>query len=430
MNFRPYTHLDTGLLSVVLSLSWILPAILVRLSPALFFPLGFRFLGGAFFIVMVPLLTAARIPNFSLKLLHASITVASLAYVMAPMLAYYALKTLPSAFVATAYCTLPMWFLVAAYGEFAERRNHVIVMCLALLVFFAGVYPSASLRGPYGLGLLALAGSLVSFLAGIWVSRRLFWLHAAVDLNFWSMLIAAVTHCVLGLVTGEWGAPAEWSRVYWIILGIMTFVVTGAGSYFYRLEVVETPTVVQLTVSVPLLAFGMAIALWGETPINVWTGVGFTTILAILTYNSISGRPNQWMCLGLNNDKRQGDRLICLIDAFMRPMHVSAPAAVKPSRIQVVNLSIGGFGFRSEGEFRVGQEVIVTLPLARNWTSITVDCRVVHVKQAKFRDFPYVGGVQFKALSENRQQSLVEFLARLSNAEEETHPFENIAAKR
>lgn len=406
-------------LAGVLSTTWLLSAVLARLSDAVYLPQAARLGGGALFLFLVPLVTAGRLPQISLRLLHAAITVAGLAYFVSPVLLTFALRTLPSGFVAIVYSTLPLWLILVAHGAGFDKKNQYLLVVIGLGLFLWGVLPEIALRGRGPAAGIALAGSVFSLILGVWVSKRLFWLHSALDLNVWSMGLAAVLHAFLAVVNHEVAATAYWDRGYLVCLGALSIGVTGLGAYLYRVELMRRHTIVILTAAVPLFALGLAWYCWRETPVNVFTLAGTALIGYVIVTESLVGAPGHWMCLFLNNDKRQGDRLICLIDAFMRLLKEG-----KPARVQVVNLSIGGLGFRSETQFQKGDSVVVTLPLGQNWSSITIDAVVTHIEPVRSRTYPFAGGMQFKPLAAHRQQCLVEFLARLSKAEEDTSHFD------
>lgn len=407
-------------LGVVLSMRWILIAVLARLDEAIYVPQAFVYFGAALVLFFIPLITNGRVPQLSLRLLHAAITVAGLAYFMSPVLLVFALRVLPSAFCATVFATLPMWLLLIAYGMGREKLNQYILLVVGISVFFIGIKDEAALRGSTALALGALLSSVFCLLLGVWVSKRLFWLHSALDLNFWSMIIAAFAHTIIGVLQHEGLNPTVWTKNYWLFLIILTFPVTGLGSYLYRVEGMRRKTIVLLTATVPLTALFVGWQLWGETPINALTLGGAGVLMYVLVTEALVGNPSQWMGLSLNNDKRQGDRLLCVLDAFMRQIRGG-----KPSKIQVIDLAIGGVGFRSEVPYKIGEDVMITLPLGHNWSSVTIDGRIMHITESRYRDFPWVGGVEFQNLSAHRRQTLVEFLARLSKAEEEIRVFED-----
>ena len=58
----------------------------------------------------------------------------------------------------------------------------------------------------------------------------------------------------------------------------------------------------------------------GETPLNAFTIVGMAISLFALGKACWLGIPGHWMTLLLNNDRRQGDRLVCLLDGFLKRM--------------------------------------------------------------------------------------------------------------
>jgi len=409
-----YSIATAFFISVLIAPTWILLAVLSRWEEAIYFPMAVRYLGTAIVLAGVPFLFRGWLPRISLRLLHAAITVAGLAYFLSPVLCFFALRRLPSGFVALVFATVPMWFILVAYGAGRERLPSYFVLVAGLVLLYLGVRPEAELRGNSLLGLICLAGSVVSFVAGVWVSKRLFWLHSAVELNFWSMMLASGAHWIMGLVNREANAPWAWSQSYWIYLMVLTLISTGLPALFYRVEAMGQVTTLQVTLCVPLFAILAGWRAWGETPVNALTLLGAAAVLAVLGVNCLQGRPSQWLCHMLHNDKRQGDRLACILDAFLRLIQGGSP-----TKIQVVNLSIGGLGFRSLSRFEPGQKIAITVPLARNLTSVTLTGRIVHVSPSRNKDFPWIGGIEFEDISLGKRQSVVEFLARIAQAEEE-----------
>ena len=396
---------------------------LARSSDAIYFPQAIRYFGGAVVLLAIPLVTMGRVPALSLRLLHAAITVAGLAYVLSPLLLTYALRVLPSGFAAFVYCTLPMWLLLVAYRAGREKSNQFMILTVGIVVLYFGSRDDAELRGDSLVASAALAGSVICLLLGIWVSKRLFWLHSALDLNFGHGDRSRRPRDP-GPREQRGAACDGMEQGVLAVSGHSHVRCHGSGLYLYRVESMRPNTVVILTLTVPLASLFWGWRLWGETPMSSITLGGAAIVLYILTTEVLMGTPSQWMCLSLNNDKRQGDRLLCVLDAFMRPIK-----AGKPARVQVINLSIGGLGFRSETPFKMGEQVMITLPLGHNWSSVTVDGQIVHITDARFRDFPWLGGIEFRNLSLHRRQCLVEFLARLSKAEEDVGSLEEKAAE-
>lgn len=399
--------------ALVLSATWMLIAVLARLSPALYAPQAVRFGGAALFLLIVIFCQARRPPQISLRLFHAAITVAALAYVLSPLMIFAALRTLPSGFCALAYSTIPVWFLLLVYGYGRERLYEPLVIVIGLgLVMIAG-YDESGLRGSPLLSLVLLTVGISAFIAGLWVSRRLFWLHSAMDLNFWSMCFAAFVHLFLALATNEPELMVAWSGPYWIGLLILTFVITGAGSIFYRLNR-DRVSVTLMSGLVPAGAMGIGFALWRETPVSVLSLAGAVAVIGILCYNGWLTKATKWLCLFINNDRRQLDRLICHLQGTI------AKEGDVPGAVQVNDISAGGLGYRSEKSFEKGDIVSVNFPINHPKNCVMISCQIVHASPDSFsKDFPFRGGLQFQKLTEDKWQVLTEFLARLSKAEEE-----------
>src|SRR5690606_39105765 len=109
-----YSVITVFFLGVILSTSWLINAIVVRVTGMLYLPIAARFLMGATALFIIPALFLRRFPQRSLRLLHAAISVSGLTYFMAPLLTQVSLQTLPSGAVALVMCTVPIWlsFLV------------------------------------------------------------------------------------------------------------------------------------------------------------------------------------------------------------------------------------------------------------------------------------------------------------------------------
>ncbi len=396
----------------ILSSTWFCIAVLARLDTAVYLPQGVRFLGASLVLLVLGWISARRLPQISLKLFHAAITVAALAYVLSPVLCFYALRTLSSGLGALVYVSIPMWFLLAAYGEGGDRMYQHVALVLGLALVTWGVWDQNVLRGGSVLAIFALVTGMLAFMAGVWVSRRLFWLHSAMDLNFWSMLFGGIVHLLLAMTANELSRVFYWSQVYWIVLLFFSFVATGLGAFFYKVRQGTWPSVV-LTAVTPLFALAVAFAAWRETDFNVQVLAGSALVIGVLIYNALITVPNRWLVLYLNNDKRQGDRLVCLIQGKITKADGTAVV------IQIIDLGIGGLGFRAAGQVTSGEIVNVTLPVAQHGNDLALQCKVAHVKPNPSREFPLLGGLVFMGVSESRWQSLIEFLARLAKAEEE-----------
>ncbi len=402
----------TLILGAVLSTTWLCIAVLARLDTAIFLPQAVRFFSAALVLLVLGWITTRRLPQISLRLFHASITVAALAHVLSPVLCFFALRALPSGLGSLMYVSIPIWFLLAAYGEGGDRLWQHVFIVVGLLLVTWGVWEQADLRGGGFLSTIALVVGMIAFMAGVWVSRRLFWLHAAMDLNFWSMLFAGVTHSLLALTANEYALIPRWTRSYWSLLLFFSFIVTGLGAHFYRVRKGNVSSLI-LTIVTPGLALLLSFFAWQETPINFQTVTGAILVLGVLFWNAWITAPNRWLVLYLNNDKRQGDRLVCLLIGEV------TTSEAKTVKIQITDISIGGLGFRAAEGLKIGETVLVTLPIAQQGNNLTLTCQVARLGPNSSRDFPIVGGLSFKNVSEARWQNLVEFLARLAKAEEE-----------
>ncbi len=412
-----YSLFTIGFLGLLLSTSWLANAIVVRVTDLLYLPIALRFLMGAMVLFFIPAIFLRRFPQRSLRLLHAAISVSGLVYFMAPLLTQVSLQTLPSGAVALMMCTVPIWLTLLVKGLDTRSFPDLFLLLLGITTFFIGVWSVAEERGNPMLGLLYISLACGCQVMGIWLSRRLFWLHSALDLNFWAMLMAGGAHGLLAMLHGEHNHIILHGKLY-PTYGLVVFlglVSTGAAAYLYRVESITRRSLLLLTLSVPVFSLAIGVAAMGETPLNAFTAVGMAISLFALGKACWQGIPGHWMTLLLNNDRRQGDRLVCLLDGFLKRM--GDPQAL---RVQVVDLSIGGIGFRLDREVNRGDNVIVTLPMGKNWTSVTLEGKIAHVDKQGNREFPFTGGIEFQNLSGHRRQCVVEFLARVSRAEEES----------
>ncbi len=412
-----YSVFTIFFLGVLLSTSWLCNAIVVRVTDLLYLPIAARFLLGAMALFFIPAIFLHRFPQRSLRLLHAAISVSGLVYFMGPLLTQVSLQTLPSGAVALVMCTVPIWLSLVIRGFQTDRFSDLFLLVLGMATFIFGVWTVASERGNPALGLLYVALACGCQVMGVWLSRRLFWLHSALDLNFWAMFMAGLAHGVLALLHGEHTQLPLNPTLFptYGLIVFLGFVATGCAAYFYRVESITRTTLMLLTLTVPTFALLLGVGAMGETPLNAFTLVGLAICLFALAKACWLGNPGQWMTLLLNNDRRQGDRLVCLLDGFLKRM-----GDAQTMRIQVIDLAIGGVGFRLDKEAQKGDSVIVTLPMGKNWTSVTLEGKVAHINKQGSREYPFVGGIEFTNLSGHRRQCVVEFLARVSRAEEES----------
>ncbi len=410
-------YLTIVILAGLLSTTWLTNGILARQPDFIYLPLALRFLFGAATLFFLPLIFLKRLPQSSLRLLHAALSVSSLTYFLAPLLLQMSLATLPSGFVGLAFCTIPIWLTIVVKGFSSEKFADYFLVILGLVVAMVGCWTIAADRGNPLMALLFLTLACTFQVFGIWLSRRLFWLHSALDLNFWAMVLAGLAHLLLSLIQGE----VVSARFYLLrpevaVLILWTgFIGTGVSAYLYRVESMTRNTLVLLTLLVPALSLILGSLALEETPLNIFTGSGLLMVLFVLGKESLRGIPAYWMTLLLNNDRRHGDRLVCLLDGYLK-----RPGDTQPARVQVINLSIGGIGFRMDRELPAGERIILTLPMGQNWTSFTLEGRIAHIEKRGVKDFPFSGGIEFQNLAGFRLQCVVEFLARVSRAEDES----------
>jgi drug/metabolite transporter (DMT)-like permease len=399
--------IGTLIAAFLVSTTWICCAILARSSDAIFLPQAIRFLSAAFVMAGLCSVAEQRPPGISVRLLHAAVTVGGLCYFVSPIFMFYGVRVLPSGLGALVYLSVPLWYLIAAYhGEDLVLADYVMTG-VGLVVFCIGVIPDSYVRGAAHLPLLCLLLGMFAFMIGGWVTRRLFWAHSSLDLAFWSMLFAGITHILMGIVCGEHHELPNWDTAYWGYLLFLGFLVTGLGAFMGHVRR-SLPQMIAFTAIPPILAMLWGFALWRETPLNPFTVLGFGLVLypvlRVLRLVPLS----RWMVLTLYNDKRQGERLVCQLDAEIN----SQPA-------RIIDIGLDGVGFRGSHPFKADEKVVLTFPIGRDGNSVLVHCRVAHATEvAGNKGFPCAGGLEFQKISTEHKQSLVEFLARLARAEE------------
>lgn len=400
-----------GLVGALLGVVPLTVAVLARMETSLFLPQAIRFLIASVFVALSSLVWLRKTPRVSLRLLHAALTVGALTFFFSPLLAMYASRTLPSGFVALAFATTPLWFVLLAYGEFELKLPNIFLVALGLSVFLLGTVEAAALRGGVMLPLVSLIVSVVCMASGIWVSKRLFWLHSTLDLVFWSMLFAGLAFALVGLVVGEWDQLVFWKPGYWALTLFLGIFGTGLATYAFRYGNEAYATLLHSAIAVLFPVFLGWLA-WHETPANAGTILGVGLVAVGLLRTAIMERSSRWMGLNVHDVLRDGDRLACLVDGEMRMENKEG------FRVQLCSLSMGGLGFRSAVRVEAQQNVEVKLPMGSDRGYVCIEGRVAYVEAGTSRDFPWEGGFQFLKISPDRQQSLVEFLARLTRAEE------------
>lgn len=395
----------TVLATFFLATIWMVSAILARSSDAVFLPQAFRFLSGALVLGVAPLIFWRRPPGLSIRLLHAAVTVGGLSYFIAPVFTFYALRVVPSGLVAVLYLSVPLWFLLLAYHGQEATLADFAMAGIGIVVFCGAIVPVSYVRGPAHLPLLCLFVGTFAFMCGGWVARRLFWLHSGLDLGFWSMLFAGIAHLLMGVIVGEHHEMQHWDRAYWGYLLYLGIFVTGLAAFIGTGRKNFTGALAE-TVIAPILALGLGIALWRETPLDPFV-IGATVLVAYPVIRNLNITPlGRWMALTLYNEKRQGDRLVCQLDA-----------EIGTQRSRIVDIALDGVGFRSDHQFKDGETVPLKFPIGRDGGHVFVECRIAHC-QAGGKGYAYVGGLEFVRTTVEHRQSLVEFLARLARAED------------
>ncbi len=381
------------------------------MSDAVFLPQFIRFSFASLFFLLILIIKFKKLPGFSLGLLHASITTAVFSYLISPVLAFISLRTLSSGIGALVFSTLPIWVSLLMYGEFKRNLLFYLLIIGGICGFLFGIYDESSLRGEnIGISFLLLIFSMVFYMFGFWISRRLFWIHSNIELNFWSMLLGGLLSLALGLSIGETKFVFEWKISYWFLIALLGILVSGIGSYVYRVTE-NRLNILLLTLGMPLLALTIGGAVY-ETPINIYTGVGFLVVVFVLGYLSFFENPKTWLCLSLYNDKREFDRVHCVLPALLR-------VDSNEIDIHVSDISVSGLGFRANEKLEKDKEINIIVPLGSKANKLEIMGKIAWQKNnPEIKSFGFFGGIEYLKISEDKWQMLAEFLVKLSKAEE------------
>lgn len=404
-------------LAAFLATEWIAMAVVARLGDELFFPHVFRYflmaivgLGFLLFRTRKNRSRASKPLQFSLKTIQASFTLAFLAYVLYPLLMFQALRIVPSGQAAMVMASVPVLALFGL-GRAQVAWPFAVVSVAAGAAFFSGVYGQAMLRGDPGPAAFFLSGAVLVYLAALWISKKLFWLNDALELVFWSPLIASGAHFCLALIAGEsWRDVRSWPFAYWICLAYLGIGTGGLGAALYRPVGFRRnhAEIGIFSAALPIFAVGVGVALWNETPLNAIT-VASVLALAIVLYAASRYFPAKiWMTHFLQNDVRQGDRHPCHLVGIVRPEKGAS------ARIQVTDISIGGLGFQCDTKLEVSSDVVVELPLSADWSQVTLDCLVIHMHPSSDPKLPWAGGLRWRDMPDVTLHNIVEFLAKIA----------------
>ena len=168
------TMMGAIVLATILSTTWIVFAVLSRSEKAIYLPQAARFLSAALLMGLALLLRARRLPEISLRLFQASVTVSVLAFFLSPILCFFALRTLSSGAAAILYTTGPMWLLIFTQGGHRDRWVHMGIIVAGLALFMYGIFPDNELRGPTIVPVILLCIGLFVFVMGTWVAKKFF----------------------------------------------------------------------------------------------------------------------------------------------------------------------------------------------------------------------------------------------------------------
>lgn len=403
------------LLGLLFSSTWGVIALTLQEDPLIHLPNTVRYLGGAL-IIGAFIRIGGRMPGLSLKLFQSAMTLATLAYFFPTTMLFEGLKVVPSSGAALVFSAVPLWVLAIVHKEWQKQSFLLALSTLGILLFFFGAENERFDSMRNWIAMTSVVLSAICYTASLWISKRLLWIHNSDDLNFWSMLLAAGMHFGFAVTSVE---PVfsimNWNPGHWKTVLYLTLVLTGFGSLLYREIPVRLGEIGGRVISalVPLGGVLMGALYLKDTPINWQTLAGTACVAVAVILGLLNSNARRWLCLYINNDIRQGDRIRCVIDGFLKPANGST------TRVQIVDLSMGGIGFRSSQRFPIGDSVLVTLPIGPNWSQISIDCRIVHVHPSQEREQAWIGGLEFQNISSERRQLLVEFLARVAHTERE-----------
>lgn len=409
-------------LALTISTTWSMLA-KVRELPQFYTPLALQCFLGAGVLATLLLAFERRLPMLSLRSAHAAVTEGTLIYFLSSAMFFWSLKWLPSGIVGVISVLTPLWLFAFGMGSSYGKLKYLAggLVGTALMVWATGW--TAHPWSVFGIAVLASA----LYATGIAMAKRVFWIHSATELNFWSLIFGGTFCAILGFINLEWGKAAEpirWSSSNLMYLAYGGMVICGVASYSYRYIGFQPDklSTFLMTLIVPAGALGISIYSPGSSVMKLSMGpLGICGAVIAIGSLLLAGRGENssfWMGHYLNNSRRQGDRVMCALSGFVKGTKGGI------HKIEVTDLSIGGLGFRCDSYYEIGDEVVVTLPMGLAWTQVGLDCRVIHIqKNENNTQFPWTGGLIFKNVTVDNLQYLVEFLAKIGapHADRESH---------
>jgi len=410
----------TGTITVLVSLTW---EVIWRLASVMeygkYWVLSSIYLGAAATLLALNLALERRYPRMSIKLFQASMTIGIACYFMPGVATFYSMKFMSPGVAALVMALVPLWLWIYRIGDWRKKLPSLLFCSLAVIVFFWGSTAEEVSAREWFI-LLVLFVSSFLYATGLAFTRRIFWMHYGLELNFWAMGFAACLFALMSFLFGEVrSVPENFQTSFVLYFGILSIVILGGGTFFYR-YVAHQPRLIStmtLTLGIPLLA-----VIWSwlsdsfKTPLNVPCVISLLVFLVTLGVAGVGERSAAWMTHFLTNTRRVGERVVCKMSAFMK----AEKGAL--TKIDIVDLSIGGVGFTCDDPIVVGNKILVSIPLGEGWTQVSVEAKIVHAvkipDRSKAGQIRWHGGLMFINLPEDRLQPLVEFLAGMGRSGE------------
>jgi len=400
---------------LLISTLWPSAALLSRLHLPVYLTLSMAFASAALILFLCQAIGERRLPQLSLRVLHGAVTVGTLCFFISGYLSFQALKYVSPVILAMAFGLVPLWAGVFGAGRGVHRPVFLVAGLTTILLYFVGTPAAGQLESRQILYFVCAIASSAFFGAGIFLIKKLLWMHSPVDLNIWSLFFASVVFAIFATTAGEVSILFNQNPSYWVSIAYFGGVVMGLTAYLYRAVAAKVSALYVVTFTALVAAAGMVAGalLWHlENPLNLFTAVGALAYIGVLVLASRSEGPSLWLSHFVTNTVRQGDRVMCHLTGFIKGPKGGI------GRIELTDISVGGLGFRTDTFFPVADSVVISLPLGQAWTQLSLDCRIVHIGKSNQPEFAWTGGVEFMKLPPETQQVLLDILIRLGKPAE------------
>jgi drug/metabolite transporter (DMT)-like permease len=374
-------------------------------------PQAFRFLVAAFALGVIQTAEESAFPTLSIKLLNSAAAAGVFFMALPAVLWMYSMKTAPPFLITLAMSLAPLW--IYSINHF-KNPNTQYLFLISTAGFVLAAFSTST--APLSLALI-LSAIAMTAMAG-YLARHLFWIHMSVNLNFWSMLVAAIALFPLGFMFET--TPLQWEIQYWALIGILGLLLTAGAAYSYRkfayrLDARTTAIVLVLPTAVTI---GIGLFMGVEKIPSGLTLLGI--VLALLPVAQMSRHEDPRYCLThfLTSSNRVADR----IDISLRG-HIqveNGPAG----NIRVKSISVGGLGFESDVYCPVTTKAVVKIPLGtKHFTQVLFDTVCAYTSKIKEPgEFSWKGGLAFQKMDLETTQILAEFVARMGYAHRDLSP--------